>query len=44
VKAGWLYIIVGVGMAVIFQHLDAIIFGGIVALVGVWILAKEKTA
>ena len=45
VKVGWIYIGVGVGSAVLFQHLDSLIFGGFVVAVGVWmLLVKEKEA
>ena len=44
-KVGWIYIGVGVGSAVLFQHLDSLIFGGFVVAVGVWmLLVKEKEA
>ena len=44
-KVGWIYVGIGVGSAVVFQHLDSLIFGAFVVAIGVWmLLVKEKQA
>jgi hypothetical protein len=44
-KAGLTLIVLGVGSALWFQHLDAIVWGGFMVLVGAWMLTiKEKKA
>ena len=45
VREGLVFIGLGVGSAVVFQHLDSLIFGGFLVLVGVWVLTvKGKKA
>jgi hypothetical protein len=39
---GWVFIALGVGGALIFQHADALIFGAFFALVGVWVLTVKE--
>ena len=41
-RAGWVLIAVGVGGAAVFQHLDAVVFGAMVALLGVWVLTIRE--
>lgn len=41
-RAGWVFIAVGVGTAALFQHLDSLIFGGFLVLVGVWVLTVKE--
>lgn len=42
VRAGWVLIALGVGGAAVFQHLDAVVFGAMVALLGVWVLTIRE--
>jgi hypothetical protein len=42
VKAGWVFIGLGVGTAALFQHLDSLIFGGFLVLVGLWVLTIKE--
>ena len=41
-KAGITLIGLGVGSAAIFQHLDSLIFGAFLVLVGVWVLTVKE--
>jgi hypothetical protein len=44
VRVGWVFIATGVGSAAVFQHLDSVVFGAILLLVGVWVLTiREAT-
>ena len=42
VKGGLTLIGLGVGSAAVFQHLDSLIFGGFLVLVGVWMLTIRE--
>ena len=41
-RAGLTLIVLGVGSAAVFQHLDSLIFGGFLVLVGVWMLTVKE--
>ena len=41
-RAGLTLIGLGVGSALMFQHLDSLIFGGFLVLVGVWMLTIKE--
>ena len=41
-RVGWVFIGLGVGSAVLFQHLDSLIFGGLLVLMGVWVLTVKE--
>jgi hypothetical protein len=42
VRAGLTLIGLGVGSALVFQHLDAIIFGACVVVFGLWVLSVKE--
>ena len=42
VRAGLTLIVLGVGSAAVFQHLDSLIFGGFLVLVGLWVLTVKE--
>ena len=42
VRAGLTLIGLGVGSAAVFQHLDSLIFGGFLVLVGLWVLTVKE--
>jgi hypothetical protein len=42
VNAGWIFIALGVGSAAVFQHLESLVFGAMVAFVGVWVLTIKE--
>lgn len=41
-KAGWLLIAMGISMAVVFRHADAVIGGIGLVLLGAWILSVKE--
>jgi hypothetical protein len=43
VRVGWVFIALGVGSALLYQHLDSVVWGGFMVLVGVALLMlKDK--
>jgi hypothetical protein len=43
VRVGWVFIGLGVGSALLYQHLDSVVWGGFMVLVGVALLMlKDK--
>jgi hypothetical protein len=42
VNAGWIFIALGVGSAAVFQHVDSVVFGAMVAILGVWVLTIKE--
>lgn len=41
-RAGWALIVLGVGSALWFQHLDSVVFGAFIVLVGLWMLTVKE--
>ena len=41
-RGGLTLIGLGVGSAAVFQHLDSLIFGGFLVLVGLWVLTVKE--
>ena len=41
-RAGWIFIALGVGSAAVFQHVDSVVFGAMVAILGVWVLTIKE--
>jgi hypothetical protein len=42
VKAGWTLIVLGVGSALWFQHLDSVVWGAFMVVVGLWMLTVKE--